>query len=310
MKYVDSLRRLGRSSSLRKVRDHYLVRNFRAGIGELLSERITKVAFFVAVFVLLLGIFGPMVAPYDYDAQQYDESGELERLESPSVSHPLGTTERGKDVLSRVLYGARPTVIIGLLGGGTMLTIGATIGITAGYVGGVVESALMRFTDFVYGIPFIPFAIVLLTFFETGFYTAILVIGLILWRAIARILRSQVLQLKERQYIMAAKTSGASTPRIIAKHIIPNVASMAALFFAMGIGLAILKQAGLAFLGMTDPFLPAWGTMIRNAYDSGLASEAWWWTLSPGAMISITVLSVYLIGRGYEATGGQDAELG
>jgi peptide/nickel transport system permease protein len=151
---------------------------------------------------------------------------------------------------------------------------------------------------------------VLLTFFETGFYTAILVIGLILWRAIARILRSQVLQLKERQYIMAAKTSGASTPRIIAKHIIPNVASMAALFFAMGIGLAILKQAGLAFLGMTDPFLPAWGTMIRNAYDSGLASEAWWWTLSPGVMISITVLSVYLIGRGYEATGGQDAELG
>lgn len=310
MSYVDSLREYGKLGALRRVQDHYLVQNVRSGLNDILSERITRLAFFVAIFILLLGIFGPTLAPYDYDAQQYDANGQLERTEPPQLSHPFGTTERGKDVLSRVLYGARPTVIIGLLGGGIMLTIGSVIGITAGYVGGLVEGILMRFTDFVYGIPFIPFAIVLLTFFETGFFTAIFVIGVILWRAIARILRSQVLQIKERQYIMAAKTSGASTPRIIAKHIIPNVASMAVLFFAMGVGLAILKQAGLAFLGMTNPFLPAWGTMIRNAYASGLASEAWWWTLAPGAMISLTVLSLYLLGRGYESAGGQNAEFG
>jgi peptide/nickel transport system permease protein len=295
---------------LRRLRNHYLLRSLLDGFKQTLSERVTRIAFAVALFILLLGIVGPALAPYEYDAQQYDENGELQRLQSPTVDHPLGTTDRGQDVLSRVLYGARPTVITGLLGGFIMLAIGLVIGVTAGYVGGRVESVLMRFTDFAYGIPFIPFAIVLLAFFDTGFYMTIIVIGVVMWRFIARILRSQVLQIKERPFIMAAKTSGASTPRVIVKHIVPNIASMAVLFFSMGVGIAILKQAGLAFLGMTNPFLPTWGTMIRNAYLSGLVGQTWWWTFPPGIMISATVLSLYLLGRGYENTGDQTEYMG
>jgi peptide/nickel transport system permease protein len=279
-----------------------LRRTFR----NLLRERITKFAFACLVFILVLGIVGPEVAPYQYNEQQRLENGQLNRYAEPSLEHPLGTNDRGEDVLSRLLVGARMTIITGLLAGSLMLSIGVLVGVTAGYIGGRTDGVLMRFVDFMYGIPFIPFAIVLITFFGAGFYTTIAIIGLVLWRLIARVIRAQVLQIKQRPYIMAARASGASTPWIIRKHILPNIANMAALFFAIGVGLAILEQAGLSFIGVTDPFTPTWGIMIRNAHQSGRLADAWWWTFPPGIMISLTVLSLYLLGRGYEGASGED----
>ncbi|AUV82878.1 ABC transporter permease [Salinigranum rubrum] len=279
---------------------------FSSTLKKLLRERMTRLAFLCLVFVLLLGLVGPSIAPYEYNAQQRTEEGELLRYVSPSLEYPLGTNDRGEDVASRLLFGARATVITGMLAGTLMLSIGLLIGMVAGYVGGRTEGLLMRFVDLMYGIPFIPFAIVLITFFGAGFYTTIAIIGLVLWRFIARVIRSQVLQIKQREYIMAAKASGASTPWIIRKHILPNIANMAALFFAMGVGLAILEQAGLSFIGVTDPFIPTWGIMLRNAHQSGRVVEAWWWSFPPGIMISVTVLSLYLLGRGYEQATGDD----
>ncbi|WP_158059554.1 ABC transporter permease [Halorussus halophilus] len=279
----------------------------RRTLRNLLSERITKFAFAILVGILILGIIGPMIAPYPYNEQQTTADGELMRYESPSFEHPLGTNDRGEDVLSRLLIGARTTLITGLLAGGLMMTVGLAVGMTAGYVGGKTESFLMRLVDFMYGIPFIPFAIVLITFFGAGFYTTIAILGLVLWRFIARVIRSQVLQIKQRPYIMAAQASGASTTWIMRKHILPNIANMAALFFAMGVGLAILEQAGLSFIGVTDPFTPTWGIMIRNANQAGRVADAWWWSFPPGIMIALTVLSLYLLGRGYE--GGNDDEV-
>lgn len=275
-------------------------------LRNLLRERITKLAFACLILILFIGAIGPLVAPYDYNEQQLTADGQLDRYSPPSADHLLGTNDRGEDVLSRLLVGARATLITGLLAGSLMLVLGLSIGVTAGYIGGQTESVLMRFVDFMYGIPFIPFAIVLITFFGAGFYTTIAIIGLVLWRFIARVIRSQVLQIKQRPYIMAAKASGASTPWIIRKHILPNIANMAALFFAMGVGLAILEQAGLSFIGVTDPFTPTWGIMIRNAHQSGRVADAWWWSFPPGIMISLTVLSLYLLGRGYEGTSGDD----
>jgi len=272
----------------------------------LLRERITKFAFVCLMLILFMGLVGPAIAPYDYSEQQRTDEGELNRYAQPSLEHPLGTNDRGEDVLSRLLVGAQTTLITGMLAGSLMLVLGLFVGVTAGYVGGRTESLLMRFVDFIYGIPFIPFAIVLITFFGAGFYTTIAIIGLVLWRFIARVIRSQVLQIKQRPYIMAAKASGASAPWIIRKHILPNIANMAALFFAMGVGLAILEQAGLSFIGVTDPFTPTWGIMIRNAHQSGRVADAWWWSYPPGIMIALTVLSLYLLGRGYEGSGGED----
>jgi peptide/nickel transport system permease protein len=288
------------------VSDNYLLRNLVGSIKKMLGDRITLIAFLFLAFMMLLAIIGPIVAPYDHSENLTDENGQLLRSQSPSLEHPLGTTFEGKDVLSRVLQGARPTLAAGFLGGTLIIALGLTVSLTAGYVGGKVDSALMRFTDLVYGIPLIPFAIVLIAFLEPGFFTTVAAIGLILWRGSARVIRSQVLQIRERPFILAAQATGASTPRIIVRHILPNIAPMAVLFYALGIGFTILIQAGLVFLGLTDPFIPTWGVMIRNVYNSGMIADLWWWSIPPGLLITGTVLSAFLLGRGYERISSGD----
>ena len=291
--------------------DSYIIRNLVGALRIMPRDRTTAFYFAILVGVTFLGVVGPIVAPYGIQETQYDPAtGQILQAAGPSLAHPLGTTFAGYDVLSRLLVGARPTVITGLLGGAMILTIGTAVGVTAGYVGGRTETVLMRFTDFVYGVPLIPFAIVLIAFLGVGFWASILVIGVILWRGNARVLRSQVLQIKERPYIMAAKAVGAGDLRIVMKHVLPNVASMAVLFFSLGIGFAIIFQAGLAFIGVSNPFIPSWGIMTRNAYTTGLMAQAPWWALQPGLLISITVLSTFLLGRGYErvSEGGADQE--
>jgi peptide/nickel transport system permease protein len=290
-----------------RMKSNYIVRNILGGLSLMLEDRMTMAYFCFLMFVLVLGLVGPHVAPYPYNEPIY-HNGELHRNAPPSQAHPLGTNGIGYDVLSRLLYGARPTVIAGLLGGSLIIGIGMTIGVTAGYVGGRVDDVLMRLTDFVYGVPLIPFAIVLIAMFGVGFISSIIVIGLLLWRGNARVLRSQVLQIKERPFVLSARAIGASPLRIVFKHILPNIASMAVLFFALGIGYTIVIQAGLAFIGVSDPFVPSWGIMVRNAYNSGLMSTAWWWSVPPGLMIALTVLSTFMFGRGYENIAGQGDE--
>jgi peptide/nickel transport system permease protein len=287
------------------AQDSYVLRNLLGGIRIMLSDRSAKLYFSIVVLVLLLGLVGPSIAPYEYDKTFRGEDGQVQRLEPPSLEHPLGTTDLGYDVLSRLLYGAQPTVISGLLGGTIIITFGLAVGLVAGFSGGRIDNSLMRFTDLVYGVPLLPFAIVLTAFFGIGFIQSILIIGLILWRGSARVIRAQVLQIKERPFILAARGTGSSRPRIIVKHILPNVASMAILFFALGIGYTIIIQASLSFIGVTSPFVPSWGVMVRNAYKSGYMSVAWWWSLPPALLIAFTVMATFMFGRTYERVSGQ-----
>ena len=288
--------------------DNHIVRNFVGGLRLMINDRTTAAYFWILVGITILGIVGPIIAPYGIEQTHYSQSGEVLSAASPSLAHPLGTTFAGYDVLSRLLVGARPTVITGVLGGGLILTIGTAIGVTAGYVGGRTETILMRFTDFAYGVPLIPFGIVMITFLGVGFLSSILVIGLILWRGGARVIRAQTLQIKQYPFVKVAKATGASRRRIIIKHILPNVAPMAIFFLALGVGYAIMLQASLTFLGVASPFTPSWGVMIRNAFNSGYMSEAWWWSLTPGLLIGITVLSTFMFGRGYEDLITADGE--
>lgn len=290
-----------------RLRNHYVVNNFIGGLRKMLNDRTTAFYFSILALIMFMGLIGPMIAPYGIETTHYDENGQVLRAEPPSADHPLGTTFAGYDVLSRLLVGAQPTVLTGIIGGGMILTIGTSIGVVAGYVGGRTETVLMRFTDFVYGVPLIPFGVVLITFLGVGFLSSILVIGLILWRGAARVIRAQTLQVKEYPFVKVAKATGASTPRIIFKHILPNVAPMAIFFLSLGVGLAIMLQASLTFLGVSDPFIPSWGVMIRNAFNSGYMSTAWWWSLTPGLLIGITVLSTFMFGRGYEDLISEDS---
>lgn len=287
--------------------EHLIIRQARSGIQSLLSQKTTMLPTLFLAFLLLLGALGPYIAPYDHTERLYDENNELLRAEGPSIAHPLGTTDSGQDVLSRVIIGARPTVITGILGGIMIISIGMTIGVTAGYVGGKTDDVLMRITDIAYSLPLIPFALVMIAFLGIGFFSTIMIIGLILWRGNARVLRSQVLQVKERPYIQVVKASGAGTRRIILKYIFPNIASMAILFFSLGMGYAIIAQASLAFIGATNPFVPSWGIMIRNAYESGYLGTQLGWSLVPGILLGLTVASTFMLGREFETDEGENA---
>ncbi len=268
--------------------------------GQVRGNRFIQFSLLWLSFVSFLAIFGQRLTPYDYSTRHYGANGELLRRQSPSSDHLLGTTEQGQDVLSRLIFGARPTMIIGLLGGILIVSIGLTVGVTAGYFGGYIDEAMMRLLDVLYGIPFLPFAIVLMAYFGIGFWTTILLIGALLWRGNARVFRSQVLQIRERSYVKSARATGAGHLYIMLFHILPNMVGMIVLFLALGIGTSILLAAGLAFLGFMNPFIPSWGVIIRSAYDSGFLLDAWWWSLPPGFMISWTILACYLIGREYE----------
>lgn len=298
----------GRRTILEDFKRHYVVKNVKEGLSVFLSDGMTRFAVIALLTLIVLGAFGPTITPYEYNERQYNPDGELLRFQPPSSDHLLGTTQGGYDVLSRILYGARPTLITGFLGGLLIVGIGLTIGVTAGYFGGTVDTILMRFTDFVYGVPLIPFAIVLVTFFGIGFWSTIAIVGGILWRGNARVFRSQVLQIKNRPYVRISRALGANRRHVTFTHILPNMGGMIVLFFALGVGSTIIITASLAFLGVTSPFVPSWGVMLRNAYNSGLMTEAWWWALPPGLLISLTVLSTFLLGRGYERV--QETDMG
>jgi len=282
------------------LRDHYLFNSLRNGLRLYLSDRLTVFFLLGFLFVCFLAAFGPLLAPYPPNEIQYTASGQIAEVQPPSSNYLLGTTSRGHDVLSRLLIGARPTLLTGLVGGTIIVSIGLLIGVLAGYKGGRTDSALMRFTDFMYGIPIIPAAIVMAAYFGVGFWSSVLIVGLFLWRSNARVFRSQVLQIREREHVQAAKMLGASDLYIMVRHILPNLGGMIMLFFSLGAGVTILINASLAFLGFADPFVPSWGLMLRNAYQSGYMADAWWWSFTSGFAISLTVLCIFMLGRGYE----------
>lgn len=273
---------------------------------KLWADTSARLAMIYLMILVIIAIIGPSLMPYEYNEYIY-RGGELYRSQPPSFLHPLGTDTNGRDLFTRLIVGTRPTLITGFAGGIILITIGTSIGITSAYVGGMVENILMRITDFAFAVPAIPFGIVLVGLIDIGYYTAIVVIGLLLWRTSARVIRSQALQIKEQEYITAIEAEGASGPYVMFRHILPNVAPIATLYFALGIGYAILLQAGLVFIGVLTPFVPSWGVMLRNAFTAGQA-DIWWWSLPPGLMLSMTVLATFLIGRRYENLTGNQSE--
>ena len=214
---------------------------------------------------------------------------------------------RDRDIFSELIYGARASLFIGFLAAITGTAIGTLVGIVAGYYGGIVDEVLMRVVDIWLSIPSLLFAIFLAAvILRTGgipmFYSVIFAIALTSWPPVARLVRSATLSIKERPYIESAVALGASSSRIMMRHILPNVAPLVLVEVVVRTAIAMLTEATLSFLGLGDPTLKSWGTilhfaMVKNALILGL----WWWFLPPGLMIALTVLSVVLIGRGLEA---------
>jgi peptide/nickel transport system permease protein len=211
----------------------------------------------------------------------------------------LGTTHLGYDVYNQAIYGARISLFVGLLAAGIGIGLGLVIGLLAGFLGRIVDEVLMRFTDMMLVIPALPLLIVLVAVLGANIWNVIIIIGFLGWMGFGRIVRSQVLTLRERPFIEAAKASGAGPGRIIMKHVFPNIVSLTYVNLALSVPGAILTESALAFLGLSDPSVVSWGNMFQDIQVSGnLASfpPTWWWVLPPGFGIALVSLSFVLIG--------------
>ncbi|MGO1971437.1 MAG: ABC transporter permease [Propionibacteriaceae bacterium] len=249
---------------------------------------------------VLMAIAAPILAPYGALEVVRGPDGNLARLSGPSLAHPFGTTAYGNDVLSQIIWGSRRAIVVGGLAAAVAVTLGVNIGLIAGYKGGFVDAILMRLTDAAFAVPFLPLAIVLIGLFGRSDFVLLLVIGGLFWRTTARVVRAQVLSVKERTFVVAAKVAGASPRRILFRHIAPNVHSLAILYGILLVAEAVLAEAMLSFLGLAPANSVSWGTIMNAAFTSGQLRNAWWWAFFPGLFITLLVLTTSLLGRTYE----------
>lgn len=222
------------------------------------------------------------------------------RLAPPSREHWFGTDHLGRDLYSQNVHGSRIALLVGFLGAALVVLIGTNVGLIAGYYRGRTETILMRTVDVMYGIPFEPFALILVLLFQPSLFIVILAVSLLTWRTVARLIRSQVLSLRERPFVKAARVAGASDLRIMYLHIFPNVMPLVFLELAIIVGVSIIAEATLSFLGLGPPHAISWGGILHDARLSGAWRTAWWWNLPPGIFIMVTVLSVFFISRSLE----------
>ncbi len=249
----------------------------------------------VLALTIFVAIFGELLAPYDPNASSTDV------LASPSWSHILGTTENGSDVFSQLLVGTRVSVIVGFAAALISAVLGSIVGLAGGYFGGWTDRILDAFENWFLVIPTLPLMIVLARVLSPSLTVLIAVIGLTSWAGTGRIVRAQVLTLRERPFVERARALGAGDTYIIRTHILPNTLPLIFANTVLIVAVAILSEAALAFLGLGDPTQISWGTMLENAFSSGAPSAgAWWYVVPPGLCITTLVLAVSLLGFLFE----------
>lgn len=254
----------------------------------------------VLLLFLLLALLGSKLAPYGPGDMVRDGSGNLLSLQPPTWSHPLGTTDLGNDVLSQLMVGARVAVTVGFVAALVVTLIGMMVGLLSGYYGGWVDEGLMRIVDIAYSLPFEPVAITILALVSPSYWSIILAVSLLMWRAPARVIRTQVMDLVHQPYVKAARVAGASDLRILLQHIAPNVLTVGFVYVATSFGNAVLAEATVTFLGFGDPTSVSWGSMLQRAYAAGAIRQAWWWVLPPGLCIALLVSGIFFLTRAYD----------
>jgi peptide/nickel transport system permease protein len=252
----------------------------------------TRVGLIIVIAAVLMAIAGPVVSPFDPAAQQLSI-----RLEGPSPAHWLGLDELGRDVLARVLSGARISLLVGLVVVGVSSTVGTLLGAMAGYFGGAIDEIISRVTDILLAFPGLLLAIAVVSVLGPSLANVVFALTLIGWVAYARLVRSQALRVRELEYVLAARASGATTPRILIRHVIPAALPAVAVQATLGMGGAILSEAALSFLGLgVQPPTPSWGTML--SYGRAHLLDAPHVTIFPGLAIAVLVLGFNFLGDG------------
>ncbi len=264
------------------------------GWREFKKSRVAVLGLYIMIALYLATLLSAYLAPFDPSAI---EDISATRHLPPSLEHLMGTDRFGRDVFSRVLFGARISLSIGFIAVGISITIGTLVGAISGFFGGAVDTVLMRLVDMLISFPRLVLLITVIAVFEPSIMLVVLVLGLTLWPSTARIVRGEVLSLRERDFIQAARALGLGSPRIIFRHIIPNVLGPVIVAATLGLGNIILIEAGLSFLGLSvPPPTPSWGNMINGGRE--YLVQAWWVATFPGLAIVVTVVAFNLIGDG------------
>jgi peptide/nickel transport system permease protein len=246
----------------------------------------------VVVFLAVLALLAPVVSPRDPNRPDVKKI-----LDGPSRAHLLGTDQLGRDVLSRMLYGARVSLAVGFVSVGIATAIGIVLGSLAGYHGGTTDAMVMRLVDLMLVFPRFFLLLAVLAFLRPSIWTIMAVIGLTGWMSVARLVRAEFLSLKEREFVLWSQSIGASAFRIIWRHILPNAMAPVLVAMTLGIPAAILTESGLSFLGLgVQPPHATWGNILNEGKDA--IEIGWWLSVYPGLAILITVLSYNLLGEG------------
>ena len=247
---------------------------------------------FILFVLILCAALAPWIAPYSYSFQNLELGAS-----PPSAAHILGTDVLGRDLLSRILYGARISLLVGFVATGVALVIGVSWGIIAGYAGGKVDSIMMRIVDVLYGLPFIIFIILLMVIFGRNLWLLFGAIGAVEWLTMARIVRGQVIGLKNQEFVMAAKAMGVSNISMFRKHLLPNILGPIAVYATLTIPQVMLLEGFLSFLGLgIQPPMSSWGTLIKDGVES--MEEYSWLLIYPGLTFTITLFALNFFGDG------------
>ena len=261
-------------------------------IRRLIQNRAAMIGGITILLLIVLAIFAPWIAPYSYSYQNLDIGAS-----PPSAEHLLGTDVLGRDLLSRLLYGARISLLVGFVATGVALVIGVSWGIIAGYFGGRIDSVMMRIVDVLYGLPFIIFIILLMVIFGRNIWLLFAAIGAVEWLTMARIVRAQVIGLKNQEFVQAAQVMGVSNFSMFRRHILPNILGPIAVYATLTIPQVMLLEAFLSFLGLgIQPPMSSWGTLIRYGVES--MEEHYWLLIYPGLTFTITLFALNFFGDG------------
>jgi len=261
-------------------------------IGRLLKNKAAMVGAIILFLLIGCAILAPVIAPYSYSFQNLDLGAS-----PPSSEHLLGTDILGRDLLSRILYGARISLLVGFVATGVALVIGVSWGIVAGYFGGRVDQIMMRIVDVLYGLPFIIFIILLMVIFGRNLWLLFGAIGAVEWLTMARIVRGQVMSLKNQEFVLAAQAMGVSNLSMFRRHLLPNILGPIAVYATLTIPQVMLLESFLSFLGLgIQPPMSSWGTLIKDGVES--MEEYSWLLVYPGITFTITLFALNFFGDG------------
>lgn len=278
------------------------VRNFRekcvSMIRKLWNHKQGRIGMIIVLLLIFVAVFASVIAPYDpYDVTQRADKGL-----SPSLDHLLGTSiTTGQDIFSMLIYGTRVSLSIGIITGLLIAVLGSVLGVAAGYMGGIVDTLLMRLVDIMIVIPTLPLTIVITNIFGHSYAVIVFVFVLFGWQSLSRVVRSQVLLLKNSDYVKAAELAGAKKSYVMFRHILPGVSHLVVMNTALTCAGIMIAEAGLSFLGLGNPTAISWGKMLADAQNGGSMLFGHWWTiLAPGIGIFLSVFAFMRLGLALE----------